>query len=1137
MSNEKFISLDNLKQYDEFLDEELNKIKDTVDKEFTFNVKYAESDEIGGAAIKAVKDETGENIAKHFSDVESAIAINKSTLGYQKKNLYNLTDAVGSVTKNGVTFTVNSDKTITVNGTATANTEFIYSSRIYIEVNGYSGYIVTSGLENTINGCYEQINYYDANWQYITGVQVPLSGHVLSNEYPIAVRLIRILSGTTVNNVVFKPMLIHPNITDSTFEPYIDDVDTRIIENKSDIAINKTTLGYTKKNLLKVNATSRTANGITFTVNSDKSVTLNGTSTAQTDLFLWGIWSDYAPILLPKNKYICSIGVAQNNTYNGLVVKVMKNTTSLADLSCVYPSDTINSEITGVYISIESGRTFNNYTIYPMIRSADITDDTYEPYVDDVDTRIIDNKNDIAVNQTTLGYQKKNIFNPNAANWKQPSLISIAQDGTITSTITSDTRQWTYNNADYYLTLEAGTYIFTSITETGGDLTYAVINGYTSDNTQVVRVYPNIIGRRDVTFTLTETTTIGFVMKLFTQTCKLMIRYANITNNTYEPYVDDVDTRIADNKNDIKINETTLGYTKKNLFNLTKAVGSTTMGGITFTVNDDKTITLNGTATATPWFELKGNLNIQDQNLGGCKYSTGLTQNADSGCYVHISYYDANWSKKTDQIVSNNDAVLNSNYPYATHSIVVTKGTTLDNVIVKPMIRHAEIIDDTFEPYIDDVDTRLKKCLPLSGGTMNNESKIRMPYNKNNDTRSMEYSSVGVSCYVAPATGWTSGYDYYTTETTPELLGSIGAFGNSNTFKYYYMGNDYQNPLFKVDGSGNGTFTGSVTTTGANISSSSFGSLSVVRSGSDNGASIVFGNSNGVLGSIGMTGDKDSGLSRWTSDANDTYTILDTGNAFTTTVPKANGTASTGSATTVSRSDHVHPLQTTVSGNAGSATKLTSSAGSATQPVYFSEGKPVNCTYTLNKSVPSNAVFTDTNTLMTQSNTNANNTYPLLLRSTAGTSTTSSSATTGQYSNKFYVNPSTGVLNASSFKTTGTQLLVSGSISASDFNGNNATGAKTLTVSITNLSNYSSVYLELGNESDGFICGHIPISYLLNSSSNYVYLIGSFTEIDSPCAWSKVKASGNNILIDSPQYDAGHYYAFVYPLSYKITKS
>ena len=43
---------------------------------------------------------------------------------------------------------------------------------------------------------------------------------------------------------------------------------------------------------------------------------------------------------------------------------------------------------------------------------------------------------------------------------------------------------------------------------------------------------------------------------------------------------------------------------------------------------------------------------------------------------------------------------------------------------------------------------------------------------------------------------------------------------------------------------------------------------------------------------------------------------------YSTTVPKASGTAAVGTATTVSRSDHVHPLQTTVSGNAGTATKL-----------------------------------------------------------------------------------------------------------------------------------------------------------------------------------------------------------------------
>ena len=49
-------------------------------------------------------------------------------------------------------------------------------------------------------------------------------------------------------------------------------------------------------------------------------------------------------------------------------------------------------------------------------------------------------------------------------------------------------------------------------------------------------------------------------------------------------------------------------------------------------------------------------------------------------------------------------------------------------------------------------------------------------------------------------------------------------------------------------------------------------------------------------------------------------------------------------------------------GSANSAVKLDSSAGGATQPVYFKDGKPVATTYSLNKTVPADAKFTDTNT-------------------------------------------------------------------------------------------------------------------------------------------------------------------------------
>ena len=72
-----------------------------------------------------------------------------------------------------------------------------------------------------------------------------------------------------------------------------------------------------------------------------------------------------------------------------------------------------------------------------------------------------------------------------------------------------------------------------------------------------------------------------------------------------------------------------------------------------------------------------------------------------------------------------------------------------------------------------------------------------------------------------------------------------------------------------------------------------------------------------------------------------------------------------GKPSTFTPSSHTHSYagSSSAGGSANSAVKLdTATAGSATQPVYFTGGKPAACSYTLGKSVPSNAVFTDTNT-------------------------------------------------------------------------------------------------------------------------------------------------------------------------------
>jgi hypothetical protein len=75
---------------------------------------------------------------------------------------------------------------------------------------------------------------------------------------------------------------------------------------------------------------------------------------------------------------------------------------------------------------------------------------------------------------------------------------------------------------------------------------------------------------------------------------------------------------------------------------------------------------------------------------------------------------------------------------------------------------------------------------------------------------------------------------------------------------------------------------------------------------------------------------------------------------------KSNLTLGTTS-TTALKGDTKYAGSSSAGGSATSAAKLdTSTAGSATQPCYFANGVPSACTYSLNKTVPSNAVFTDT---------------------------------------------------------------------------------------------------------------------------------------------------------------------------------
>ena len=92
-----------------------------------------------------------------------------------------------------------------------------------------------------------------------------------------------------------------------------------------------------------------------------------------------------------------------------------------------------------------------------------------------------------------------------------------------------------------------------------------------------------------------------------------------------------------------------------------------------------------------------------------------------------------------------------------------------------------------------------------------------------------------------------------------------------------------------VDGTcsvtGNATMSGALNVKGnakvekaLEVTSTSFGTITINRTESENAAAIKFVNTNGTIGYLGMTQTADSGLRRWKADSSGAYFLLDTGN-------------------------------------------------------------------------------------------------------------------------------------------------------------------------------------------------------------------------------------------------------------------
>ena len=255
-----------------------------------------------------------------------------------------------------------------------------------------------------------------------------------------------------------------------------DDEDDIQLQNEINDVVNV----YGAKNFLRHNITDKTEEGVTYTVNSDRSITISGTPTGYTGIVLRGF-------TLPKGKYILS-GCEDVANYQWDAVRLFKNSTEVAAISIATKHDKEFDTSAYDYDAVEIGakRANNNIlisgTLYPMVRCASIYDDTYEPFSmtnQDLTNNTI--KNIIVTDRffisgvTLTAYTRSSELTGTIANISEkPDIVILLPADSLLSC--SQPSSWTYSGTTITVKFTAST-------------SYSGSGGYVNPNFHAVLIY------------------------------------------------------------------------------------------------------------------------------------------------------------------------------------------------------------------------------------------------------------------------------------------------------------------------------------------------------------------------------------------------------------------------------------------------------------------------------------------------------------------------------------------------------------------------------------------------------------------------------------------------------------------------
>jgi len=203
-------------------------------------------------------------------------------------------------------------------------------------------------------------------------------------------------------------------------------------------------------------------------------------------------------------------------------------------------------------------------------------------------------------------------------------------------------------------------------------------------------------------------------------------------------------------KLDLKGNTSQVQYTGKNLFNVDFT--TRTLNGITFTNNNDGSITLNGTSTNAGGFSLGARLS----NLEAGTYTISKNMSSSINGVFLIAYGSNDSGVQIGNTANDASATFttNTNYnEYWLYIYIANSGIALNNLKLEPMLEKGSSAT-SFEPYV--------------GGTASPNPSYPQPINVVSGDNEINICGKNLMEFDNPNNPSRSGYTY--TSETPELV-------------------------------------------------------------------------------------------------------------------------------------------------------------------------------------------------------------------------------------------------------------------------------------------------------------------------------------------------------------------------------